>query len=623
MKQSLLSIWQLLQTQRSRYLLAIGALVFASCFMYLVPMIPQMTLDGVLSSQPEKSSSFVQGFVALLGGRAWLQSNLWLPAALLIGLSLLAGLFTYLRGRWSAQASETLVRGLRDRVYRHLQYLPSRYYDKVETGDLVQRCTSDMETLRVFLSTQIVEIGRALIMFLVPLPLMYMIHPWMMLVSISLLIPILCWSLFYFPRIRSQFTTTDEAEADMTSTLQENLEGIRVVRAFARQDFEEKKFQNNNQTHRDEHYQLYVQLAHFWAVSDLLCFMQQALVLGFGVFWLAQGSLQIGAFFFFLSAVNLFLWPVRMMGRILTDLGKATVAIERIQEILKTPDEDGHTAWDRPNTWTPDNDEETTTETPETFLVPAFQLKGGLSFQNVSFCYNQHDVLQDISFSVEPGQTLALVGPSGSGKSTIIQLLLRLYDVETGTVQLDGHDLSTLPRQWLRSQIAVVLQEPFLFSKTLFENLRLAVPHADEHEVIEAAQMASLHDSILEFSEGYKTQVGERGVTLSGGQRQRTALARALLQDPAILVLDDSMSAVDTETEAAILDALKQRNKHHTTILIAHRLSTLMHADHILVMDEGRIVQSGTHQTLIQESGLYERLWNLQRDVEEQEEKAA
>lgn len=618
MKQSLHAIWQLLQAQRNRYLIAIGAMVLASCFMYLVPLIPQMTLDGVLSSNPEKASSFVQSMVSWLGGKEWLKSNLWLPTLILIGFSVLAGLFTYLRGRWSAQASESLVRNLRDRVYFHLQHLPSRYYDKVETGDLVQRCTSDMETLRVFLSTQIVEIGRALIMFLVPLPLMYAIHPGMTYVSISLLIPILLWSLFYFSKIRIVFTATDEAEATMTSTLQENLEGIRVVRAFARQEYEEEKFGANNKEHRDTHYKLYVDLAHFWSVSDMLCFTQQALVLGFGVYWLAAGQLQVGAFFFFLSAVNLFLWPVRMMGRILTDLGKATVALERINAILQEPDEDGFTAFQRPQ-----KGQESKSKNPNVQPLPATALQGGIAFQNVSFGYKEEDVLSDISFDIQPGQTLALVGPSGAGKSTIIQLLLRLYDYNKGSISIDGTELSELPRQWLRSQIAVVLQDPFLFSKTLFENIRLAVPHAEEPEIVEAAHMASLHESILEFSDGYQTQIGERGVTLSGGQRQRTALARALLQDPAILVLDDSMSAVDTETEADILNALKQRNKKHTTILIAHRLSTLVHADLILVMDEGKIVQSGNHETLQHEPGLYQRLWKLQRDVEEQEEKAA
>lgn len=350
----------------------------------------------------------------------------------------------------------------------------------------------------------------------------------------------------------------------------------------------------------------------------MLCFTQQALVLGFGVYWLAAGQLQVGAFFFFLSAVNLFLWPVRMMGRILTDLGKATVALERINAILQEPDEDGFTAFQRPQ-----KGQESKSKNPNVQPLPATALQGGIAFQNVSFGYKEEDVLSDISFDIQPGQTLALVGPSGAGKSTIIQLLLRLYDYNKGSISIDGTELSELPRQWLRSQIAVVLQDPFLFSKTLFENIRLAVPHAEEPEIVEAAHMASLHESILEFSDGYQTQIGERGVTLSGGQRQRTALARALLQDPAILVLDDSMSAVDTETEADILNALKQRNKKHTTILIAHRLSTLVHADLILVMDEGKIVQSGNHETLQHEPGLYQRLWKLQRDVEEQEEKAA
>lgn len=610
MWQSLKVVWSILSGHRLRYFAAIFVLVFASCFLYLVPLLPQITLDGVLSSTPQKASAFVQAAVAWLGGREWLRQNLWWPALLLVTLSVIAGVLTYFRGHLSAQASESIVREMRDRVYAHLQHLPSKYFDKAETGDLIQRCTSDVETLRLFLSSQIVEIGRAIIMLLVPLPLMFAIHPGMALVSIVFIPLVILFSLFYFLKVRTVFQETDEAEASMTATLQENLAGIRVVRAFARQSFEEDKFGEKNVAHRNSHYKLYTLLAHFWATSDLLCFLQTGAVLGFGIYWLAQGALQVGAFYFFLTAVNMFIWPVRMMGRILTELGKASVALERLYEILVEPTEDG-------------------TSVAGSGSQPALPksqtpaLQGGIEFKNVDFSYGREPVLRDISFQIKPGQTLALVGPSGSGKTTLLQLLLRLYDYEKGSIRIDGHELRTIARKWVRAHTATVMQQPFLFSKTLFENIKLGAPRASKDEVYQATQSANIHRAISDFDEGYNTKVGERGVTLSGGQRQRTALARALIQDPKILILDDAMSAVDLETEAEILSALERRNKQHTTILVAHRLSTLMHADHILVMEEGRVVQAGKHEALLEEEGLYRKLWELQRAVESVEHQSA
>jgi len=590
------SIWKLLENHRIKYCMAIIAMVIASCFLYLVPLIPQITIDGVLADNTDKASSFVKQAVPMLGGRAFLQQNLWMMALLILIVSTIAGVFTYLRGRWAAQASESIILNLRDKVYSHLQHLSASYYDKTDTGDLIQRCTSDVETLRLFLSSQVVEIGRALIMLLVPLPLMFAMSVPMTLVSICVLPFIVWFSLHFFFRFKAAFQEADEAEGELTTTIQENLSGIRVVRAFARQDFECEKFGANNQKHRELNYRTYALMARFWSTSDVLCFLQQGLVVGFGIYWVAVGSLPVGSFYFFLSSVAMFLWPVRVMGRILSDLGKALVALERIEEIL-----------------------EVESEHESTKIAPIQRPEQvDIVFDNVSFSHGDVPILRDLSFRVKPGQVLGIVGQSGAGKSTIVELLLRLYDYDTGSIRFAGHELKELPKKWSRNEIAVVMQEPFLYSKTVRDNVLLGATLSSESKVEEVTEMACIRSSIEGFEHGFDTKIGERGVTLSGGQRQRLALARALIQDAGVLILDDSMSAVDTETEVRLRDALMRRNHDQTTLLIAHRLSSVMHADQIIVLDQGSVIQRGTHKELLEQDGWYRKLWRMQRAAEEQ-----
>ncbi len=593
-------IWNLMAGQRLTYGLAIAALVLGSCFMYLVPMVPQIIMDGVLSSEPEKASDFVGRAVELTGGREFLKGHLWIPAIWILSLTAISGILTYLRSRFAAMASEEITRKLRDRLYDQLQHLPCSYHDKVETGDQVQRCTSDVETFRRFLAHQTVEIGRALIMMVVPLPLMVALDVRMTIVSVVTIPPIVVFSFLFFRKVQASFKLVDEAEGRMTSRLQENLSGIRVVRAFARQDYEQEKFGERNRTHRDLDYRLYKLFAWYWSISDFLCMGQKALVVGAGGYFLAMGQLQVGTFFFFLAVVNMFIWPIRMMGRILSELGKALVAIGRIGEILDHPRESKPPISQRQ-------------------ILPMDSHVGSeIVFESVSFSHDgSGQVLTDISFRAAPGQTVALLGPSGSGKSTIVNLLLRFYNPNKGFITIDGVDIGKAKRKDVRSRIAVVMQEPFLFSKTVGENIKLGRTEADESEIAHAATTACVHDAILEFDDGYETVVGERGVTLSGGQRQRVALARALLEDPRILILDDAMSSVDTETETMILDALSHKLGQHTTLVIAHRLSTLMHADKIVVIEHGRIVQQGAHETLVTQEGLYRRLWRIQSMVED------
>ena len=595
------TMWGLLRGRRGMYAAAVGAILLSTAFMFLSPLIRKWAVDLLVEGKDAVMPALVARLVARLGGGAVVARNLWIAGAGIVAATALSGALAYLKGRWSAMASEAVVRSLRGRLYDHIQHLPCSYHDGTDTGDLVQRCSSDVETLRMFLAVSIVEIGRGFILLLVGVPVMLSVSPAMTLASLSLMPLIIAYSALYFIKVRSTFRKCDEAEGRMTAVLEENLTGIRVVRAFARGDYECRRFAERNADYRRNWYRVVKLFAWFWSVSDCMCMLQIATVVICGGYlmmagWRTPGGLTAGGFFAFMSFVNMFMWPIRHMGRVLADFGKATVAVERIGAILGAEREDRS-----------DGDP-----------AEGFQATGEIVVEHLSFAHDgSSPMLRDVSFRVAPGETLAFLGPSGSGKSTLVNLLLRLYDYEEGSVRLDGRELIETDRKHVRAQFGAVLQEPFLYSRSVGENIRLGSLEANAEAVAEAARMACVDDAIREFDKGYDTLVGERGVTLSGGQRQRVALARAIVADPPILILDDALSAVDTETESMILHALRSRRGKRTTLLIAHRLSTLMQADRILVLEHGRVVQSGTHEDLLELDGLYRRLWRIQSVLEE------
>jgi ATP-binding cassette subfamily B protein len=591
-------MWDLMAGDRIRYGAALGSLLVAAGLLYLVPLVPQAVMDVVFLGEATRASAVSRGVIDLLGGTDAVSAQPWRPIPLIAMIALSAGVFTYGRQRWSAIASQNVAKRIRDQLQDRIQRLDMRAYDALDRGDLLQRCTSDVDTAQTFLSMQVVEVGRAFVMLAVAIPLMFALDVRMAVAAVWLLPVIVGFSFFYFRRVRSMFREKDEAEGRLTAAVTDNLVGIRVVRAFNRQDFEIERFHPRNDEHRRLDAALYRIFASFWATSDLLCFMQQASVVMVGAWLLATDRILVGEFYFFFAAVGLYLWPVRMAGRIVAEFGKATVAIDRIEEILALPIEVDDVA-------TGD------AATP----VPA---DGSIAFRGVSFAYAPDTrILQDIDLAIADGETIAIVGPSGCGKSTLINLLLRFHEPASGTIELGGLDIRRLARQDLRTRIATVLQQPFLFSRSIRENLLLAGPAADQGSIEIATGEACIHESIMRFDAGYETMVGERGVTLSGGQRQRIAIAQAMLQDPSVLVLDDALSAVDTGTERAILDAIRDRRGRHTTIVIAHRLSTLREADRIVVMSaDGRIDAIGTHAELLDRPGLYRRLWDIQRDLE-------
>lgn len=580
-----------MEGHRGRYVGALAAMFVGVSLLYVTPLITRAAIDGVIAEHADSPLSSPAQFLAARSERWGVGLTLALVAGAAVLVTAAAAFSMSFQGRLSGIASEDIARGLRDRLAAHLQHVPMSWHDKVQTGDIVQRCTSDVDTVRLFYREQVIQIAQAASRIAIGLPILLWLD-WKMALAATALMPvIILFAVVFFRRVQGSFKKTDEAEGVMTATLQENLTGIRVVRAFARQEFEIDRFTKKNAAYRDRHWHLFKIMAVYWSSSDLLCMIQFATIVFVGAWRASKGSMTIGTMIAFVSYAQMFIWPIREVGRVLTELGKTLVAIGRIREVLDVPEE--------------------TTPGAKQIHGPE-RIRGKLELSHASFKHGEKWVLQDVSLSIPAGKTLALLGPSGSGKTTLVNLLLRLYDHDEGTITLDGIDLKSLDRKYVRSQFGVVLQEPFLYSKTLRENIKLGRHTAADDEMILAAHAAAIHESIESFDAKYDTLIGERGVTLSGGQRQRTAIARALLKDAPVVIFDDALSAVDTNTEISILDQIRRRSGRHTMILIAHRLSTLMHADQIAVLEKGRIVQLGTHNQLVAQEGLYRRLWNIQ-----------
>lgn len=582
-------------------LLYIGAIIsvgLATLLSLLNPLIIRITIDSIIGEEPLEVSQRFINIINLSGGRENLRNNLWIIGLVLVFITLFRGIFLYFKGKWSAVASESIARNMREILYDHLQHLPYNYHVNSKTGDIIQRCTSDLDTIRRFLAIQLVEVGRAVFILVTVSYIMFSLNVKMTLISMAVVPVIFSFAVIFFMKIKRAFKLSDEAEADMSGVLQENLTGVRVVRAFAREAYEVEKFDKKNKKHKNLTYKLIYLLAWYWGSSDFMCLLQIGAVIVMGSYWAAQGTITLGTLVVFTTYEGMLLWPVRQMGRILTDMGKALVSLERIQEILNQEQEDFN----------------------ENGLTP--EIKGNIKLENVYFKYEGEEkpVINNISLEVEKGQTIAISGPTGSGKSSLMYLLTGLYDCQKGNIYLDGIDISKMNKKWLRKNVGLVLQEPFLYARSIKENIAISEKKVNESKIYDAAKTAAIHDVIQDFEDGYNTFVGERGVSLSGGQKQRIAIARTIINDSPILIFDDSLSAVDTETDAAIRKALNERNKDTTTFIISHRVTTLAEADVILVLDEGKIVQKGTHEELITQPGMYQRIWNMQNILEQEME---
>ncbi len=596
------ALWQYMKGYR--WLLIVGLLLMGvELFLsFISPLVLSVTIDSVLDTNPVSVPAYFRWFTdGVLGGDAGIRANvyrsLWIMAIAMVVFRLLSGVLTFTRSYVNAQASERTVERLRDRFYSHVQRLPFRYHVSVQTGDLIQRATNDMETVRRFVSGTMLELVRTVLLFVVGIFVMANLHGKLTIVSLALAPAIVVVSMLFFKRIQKLFTVLEEEEGTMYTVAQENLTGTRVVRAFGRERFELDKFTATNERLRAKTITLNNAFAGLWSSLDFISGIQITLVAAFGIYYAVQGSLSVGEYTAFLSYVYLFIWPLRGFGRVLSDFGRSLISVGRIEEVLNAEEED----------------------LVENGLRP--ELNGDIVFRDVDFSYEQgQKVLRGLNMEIKGGSTVAILGGTGSGKSTLAQLLQRLYDIDGGSITIGGVNINDMAKEHLRGHIGIVLQEPFLYSKTILENIGIKLEEPDPEQVYEAAKVAAIHDDITAFENGYDTVVGERGVTLSGGQKQRVAIARALMGKSDILIFDDSLSAVDAKTDAQIRDALAERRKGVTTMIISHRITTLMEADRIFVMKDGKIVEQGTHEELLKQGGIYRRTYDIQSMNAEQKE---
>ena len=530
-------------------------------------------------------------------------STIALPLLALSFLLLAAveGGFSFLSGAFAARTAEGVTSRLRNYLFDHIQHLTFTYHDNTQTGELIQRSTSDVDALRRFFADQAISVGRILLMFIVNFIALLNLNTdlaWRSIVVIPIVVII---SMIFFHYISKAYEAYQEQEAVLSTTLQENLTGVRVVKAFARQEFEKDKFETHNFEKFIRGKRLLILNSFFWPVTDIMCTAQVLYGYFTGATMTINGEITLGTYLAYSGLIIWIIYPMRNLGRLIVQMSTGLVSYSRVMEIIKQDRE----------------------ELDKGAIAPETGTTGNIQFNHVGFAYSDGTVaLQDIHFDVKPGQVTALLGSTGSGKTTLVNLLPRFYEYTSGSILLDGRELNTLPRRWLRGQIGIVEQEPFLFSRSIEENISYGIGREVTHEEVEAAaKAAAIHDVILTFPEGYKTVVGEKGVTLSGGQKQRLAIARTLLKNPRILILDDSTSSVDTETEAEIQSALQSLMKDRTTFIIAHRIQSIQGADQILVMDQGTIAQRGTHNELIEQAGMYREIFNIQTRVEEELER--
>jgi ATP-binding cassette subfamily B protein len=576
-KNKLLSLWHLMRGYHFHYFvstifLALAAFARTGMYIFLGSFIDRMMNEGLMGRELTLSAL---GFGALIA---------------------LQALSSFMSSWMANFTAENTTRRLRDYLFDHIQRLSYSYHSESKTGDLLERATSDVDTLRRFFAEQAISVGRIVMIFIISFVAIARINLRLALVSVIIIPIVLVISIIFFKRLSKAYEAYQEQGAVLTTDLQENLSGVRVVKAFARQDYEIEKFDKENAEKFRLGRKFNWMHALFWPLSDIICSAQNIGSSFYGATMVLNGVMTLGQYLSFIGLLGWLIWPIRNLGRLIIDSSRALVSFGRISVVMEAPEEDMKSAT----------------------YQPKDGIKGQITFEHVSFAYEKDFlVLDDVSFSCDAGQVVALLGSTGSGKTSLVNLLPRFYDVTSGRILLDGVNLNEYSREFLRSQIGIVEQEPFLFSCSIRDNITYGLHReVSQEEIEEAAREAAIHDVILGFKHGYDTLVGERGVTLSGGQKQRIAIARTLLINPRILILDDSTSSVDMETEVEIRAALDRLMTNRTTFIIAHRIQSIMNADLILVFDKGKIVQMGEHEVLLNQAGIYKDIYDIQARID-------
>lgn len=574
-------------------IIAFGLLYVISYSRTLIPLFTQHIIDYVLNYS--NNGSTLPNYLFVLVEAPDTKTQLILAALMIIAVDLVRSIAIFFRRLSSAYFGERVAFDLRNNLYRKLQNMGYAFHTHSETGDLIQRCTSDVETYRFFVTDQIIEIVRLVLLVGLSIWQMSKLNIDLMLITLAASPILLGVATSYFKKVEKMFTVIEENEAKMTTDVQENVSGSRVVKAFANEKYEVEKFEGLNRKFTESDILLTKKMATFWSGTDIICFAQFCLISVVGIIYAARGEISLGVYTAFLAYAGNIIWPMRQLGRLVGDFSKATVAITRLDEILS-------------------QDDEYTSESASTTPV----ITGDVVFDHVSFTFpgSTYHQLSDINFRVKSGETIAVVGKTGSGKSTLMNLLVRLLDTETGAIYFDGIEIKNIEKHYLRNNVGIILQEPFLFSKTVEDNIKIADRNLDQERVTSVAKIARIHEDIVGFEKGYGTLVGERGVTLSGGQKQRVAIARMLLKPKPILIFDDSLSAVDTETDLEIRSALKKEWKQSTVFIITHRITTAQEADRIFVLDKGVIAEVGTHAELLKKGGIYQQIWEIQSKID-------
>ena len=595
-------LWRFLRGSKALFLLSMLCSALAALGDMVSPQIIRVAVDNVLGGKETQLPALAQRLIERAGGLAFLAEHIWIMALALLAVALVKVLsqYGYLVSR--TKGAETMVKSMRDSLFSHIERLPFAWHMKHRTGDIIQRCTSDIDTLKNFVAEQMTNIIRIVILLVLSICFMLSMNGKLTLIAMLPVPIIVLYSFYFHRRIGEAFLKCDENEGVLSAMAQENLTGVRVVRAFGAERSERDRFFKQNEYYTGLWMELAKPLAQFWSTGDVLSGTQILLIVVFGSLFCIRGEMLPGEYIAFLSYGAIMTWPVRMLGRMISEMSKAGVSIDRIAYIMMAEEE------------------------KETGKALRPDMNGDIVFDHVSYAYEGGpEILHDVSFTMKAGTTLGILGGTGSGKSTMMLLLDKLYELPEGcgSISVGGVDIRDIETAWLRRNIGMVLQEPYLFSRTLRENIGITAGDMPMEEIREAARAACLDETIESFSKGYDTFVGERGVTLSGGQKQRAAIARMLTQNTPIMIFDDSLSAVDTETDAKIRAALERRFGSASILLISHRITTLSKADQILVLDKGRVAERGSHEELSRAGGIYQRICEIQAASSEEEKVTA